>query len=272
MAEDSSGFSIPCSVIGLQQTERRAKMYTFDARIRYSETDSEGRLTLEGLLDYFQDCSTFHSEELGLGVEYLRQNNLVWVLSKWQIVVNCFPRLCDRVTVGTFPYHFKGCFGYRNFFMRDEEGRMLACADSLWTLLDTERFKPVYLKEEMLEKYALEEKLPMAYDSHRIQSRGEGHFEEDIIVRPHHLDINHHVNNGQYVRMARGFLPEGFSIGQMRAEYRRQALLHDVLHPFILRQRSAEGNELWVISLQDENGGVYVNVEFEEKKRESGIV
>lgn len=243
-------------------------MYTFDAKIRYSETDSEGKLSLEGLLDYFQDCSTFHSEALGLGVEYLRQNQLVWVVSKWQIVIRRLPRLCDQVTVGTFPYHFKGCFGYRNFFMRDEEGRELACADSLWTLLDTERFKPVYLNGEMLEKYALEEKLPMAYDSHRIQSRGEGHFEENIVVRPHHLDINHHVNNGQYVRMAMGLLPEGFQIAQMRAEYRRQALLHDVLHPYVLRQESERGNALWVISLQDEAGGVYVNVEFEEQNRE----
>lgn len=242
-------------------------MYTFDTRIRYSETDSKGRLTLESLLDYFQDCSTFHSEDLGIGVEYLRQQKLVWVLSTWQIVVNRFPRLCDQVTVGTFPYHFKGCFGYRNFFMRDAQGRDLACANSLWTLLDTERFKPVYLNEEMLEKYTLEEKLPMEYDSHRIQSKGEGHFEEDIVVRPHHLDINQHVNNGQYVRMAMEFLPEGFDIRQMRAEYRKQALLHDVLHPYILRQTSERGNDIWVISLQDEKGGVYVNVEFEEREK-----
>ena len=33
-------------------------MYAFDSRIRYSETDSEGYLTLDALLNYFQDCST----------------------------------------------------------------------------------------------------------------------------------------------------------------------------------------------------------------------
>ena len=43
-------------------------MYAFDSRIRYSETDSEGRLTLNALLNYFQDCSTFHSEDVGLGI------------------------------------------------------------------------------------------------------------------------------------------------------------------------------------------------------------
>ena len=46
-------------------------MYAFGSRIRYSETDSEGRLTLNALLNYFQDCSTFHSEDVGLGIGYM---------------------------------------------------------------------------------------------------------------------------------------------------------------------------------------------------------
>ena len=62
-------------------------MYTFDSRVRYSETDSGGKLTMASLINYFQDCSTFQAEELGVGVEYLRERHLVWVLSAWQIVV-----------------------------------------------------------------------------------------------------------------------------------------------------------------------------------------
>ena len=72
-------------------------MYTFDARIRYSETNRDGVLSLEGLLDYFQDASTFHSEDLGVGIGYLKKEHLVWVLSSWQIVVDRVspkPTLC----------------------------------------------------------------------------------------------------------------------------------------------------------------------------------
>ena len=36
-------------------------MYTFDSRVRYSETDEEGRLTVTGIINYMQDCSTFQS-------------------------------------------------------------------------------------------------------------------------------------------------------------------------------------------------------------------
>ena len=45
-------------------------MYTFESRIRYSETDSEGKLTMASLINYFQDCSTFQSEDHGLGLDY----------------------------------------------------------------------------------------------------------------------------------------------------------------------------------------------------------
>jgi len=60
-------------------------MYSFESRVRYSEVDSEGYITLNAVLDYFQDCSSFHSEELGVGLEFLMKRKLAWVLSCWQV-------------------------------------------------------------------------------------------------------------------------------------------------------------------------------------------
>ena len=74
-------------------------MYTFESRIRYSETDSEGKLTIASLINYFQDCSTFQAEELGLGLDYLKERHMVWVLSSWQIVAERYPKLCEKVTI-----------------------------------------------------------------------------------------------------------------------------------------------------------------------------
>lgn len=232
-------------------------MYTFDSRIRYSETDSEGRLSMETLLDYFQDCSTFHSEDVGVGIDYLTEHGLVWVLSSWQIVVERFPVLCEKVKIGTFPYDFKGCFGYRNFCMLEEDGSYLAKANTLWTLLDTEKMRPAKPTAEMQQAYELEEKLDMEYAPRKIAVPEGGIKKEPIEVRVQHLDTNHHVNNGQYVRMAMEFLPEGFFIHQMRAEYKKQAVLCDILYPYAVMTENA-----WIISLQDREGNIYVNVEF----------
>ncbi len=238
-------------------------MYSFDSRIRYSETDSEGKLSLEGLLDYFQDCSTFHSEDLELGVAYLKENKMVWVLSSWQIEISRFPNLAERVSIGTFPNDFKGCFGYRSFFMTDEKGAYLAKANTMWTLLDTENFRPLHPTDMMLEKYICEEKLPMDNVGRKIAVPADAVAQEEIVVRKQHLDTNNHVNNVQYVRMAMDYLPEGFVINKMRAEYKKQALLHDVLIPYVASEKSEDGIEKRIVSLKDEKGSIYVNVEFE---------
>lgn len=46
--------------------------YSFTSRIRYSEIGEDGNLTLPGLINYFQDCSTFQSEAIGEGVAELK--------------------------------------------------------------------------------------------------------------------------------------------------------------------------------------------------------
>lgn len=240
-------------------------MYSFETRIRYSETDKEGKLTLASLLDYFQDCSTFHSEDLGVGMKYLKEKNMVWVLSAWQIEMERFPEMAEHVTVGTFPYEFKGCFGYRNFFMQDKNGAYLAKANTMWTILHTENFRPAHPTEEMIGKYKLHEKLEMHYAGRKIDVPADGEGKERMTVMPWHLDSNNHVNNVQYVRMASSFLPEDFVVKGMRAQYKKQAYLGDVLHSYVAFRQGGNGQEIYVISLRDEKDEVYVNVEFEGK-------
>ena len=232
-------------------------MYAFDSRIRYSETDSEGRLTLNALLNYFQDCSTFHSEDVGLGIGYMKEIGQVWVLSAWQIVVNRYPQLGEKVRIVTLPYELKAFLGYRNFAMPDEKGEYIAKANSLWSLLDVTTGKPVIVNEAMRKGYVADEKLDMDYAPRKITVPEGGQLLESIVVKKHHLDTNHHVNNGQYVNIAMEYLPDDFVIRQMRAEYKKQAFLEDVLHPYVVQTENG-----YIICLQDEEGRPYVSVEF----------
>ena len=237
-------------------------MYTFDSRIRYSETDSEGRLTMAALINYFQDCSTFHSEDVGLGLRYLRERNLVWVLSSWQIVVERYPEMGERVTIGTCPYDMKGFLGYRNFWMTDEGGNYIAKANTLWSLLDAAAGKPSTVTMEMAEGYGLGEKLEMEYAPRKIAIPQGGTIREPITVKQHHIDANHHVNNQQFVNMAMDFLPEDFAVVQLRAEYKKQAFLDDVLIPYVAQ----EGTRL-VVSLTDQGDLPYVVIEFAKREQ-----
>lgn len=231
-------------------------MYSFDSRVRYSEVGEDKKLTLNGIINYFQDCSTFHSEDLGVGVGVLEELRRVWVLSSWQIVVERYPALCEEIKISTLPYRFQGFFGYRNFTMRDKEGRLLAYANSLWTFLNTDKMKPVRVPVEMEELYVLDEKLDMDYAPRKIPMPKSGEEKEVFTVQKHHLDTNHHVNNGQYIQMAREYIPAGFPIRQMRAEYKKSALLGNEIYPIVQEE---EGR--YVVGLCDSQGRPYAVVE-----------
>ena len=127
--------------------------FEFDARVRYSEIDHRGTMTLPALINYFQDCSTFHSEAIGLGMNRLKQERKAWVLSYWQIIVNRYPGLCEKITTGTFATEFKGLYGNRNFYMKNEAGKQIACANSIWVFMDLEKGRPARPTPEHIEPY-----------------------------------------------------------------------------------------------------------------------
>lgn len=232
-------------------------MYEYDSRVRLTEVDQDQRMTLNAVLDAFQDCSTFHSEDLGVGMEFLHERERMWVLSSWKIIVYRYPKLAEHIRVGTWPYSFGKMTGQRNFRILDREGKLAACADTLWVLMDTKRMRPTRVDEEISSAYTLEPALDMEYETDKIPIPDELELMEPFLIHAYHLDVNHHVNNGQYVRLAGDYLPEKFKIHQMRAEYRKSAVLNDVIYP-----RVGKGADFYTVLLGDEAGKPYAVIEF----------
>lgn len=230
--------------------------FEFDARVRYSEIDHRGTMTLPALINYFQDCSTFHSETVGVGMDFLADKQKVWVLSAWQIVVERYPMLCEKIKVSTWPYEFRHFMGKRNFTMEDEEGNRVAYANTLWTYLDLKTGHPAMVDEKQVQAYELEEKLDMSYAPRKISVSGEFQEFPSFQVKAHHLDTNHHVNNGQYILMAMEYLPKDFTVREMRAEYKNQAVLDNVIVPKV-----HEENGIYTVMLENSLGVPFAVVE-----------
>lgn len=234
--------------------------YSFDGRIRFSELGEDGTLALPEILNYFQDTSTFSSEGLNQGMDVLLKRNRVWVLSFWQVVVKRRPALGEKIVTSTWPYDFRSFIGSRNFTMDTADGERLAWANSIWSYLEIDTGKPAKLTEEDREGYVLEPKLEMDYCSRKIPVPSEFVSKEPFTVQKHHLDTNHHVNNVQYVSMAADYLPEGFDIHEMRAEYKKQVFLGDDLYPDV-----AEEDGKVTVVLRNKDGAVCTIVQFLEE-------
>ena len=233
-------------------------MYNFTSRIRYSETDAYGRLTPEKLIDYFQDCSTFQSEDSGIGVERMMERGLAWIIVYWRVEICRMPVLGEEVRIGTLPYEMKGGVGLRNFLMETMEGERLAVANSVWTLVDTQTKHPVRIPADIRARYPLGDRLDMKYDSRKIRLPDlPGVTKASMAVQEYHLDSNRHMNNGQYVRIAAGHLPAEKEAAVLRIEYRQQAVLGDRITPVVFSDNSSAA----CISLNADDGNPYAIME-----------
>lgn len=234
----------------------RENGFEFEARVRYSEIDHRGTMTLPALINYFQDCSTFHSEDVGLGMNRLKQEKKAWVLSYWQIIVERYPELGEKITAGTFATEFKGLYGNRNFYMNDESGQQIACANSIWVFMDLEKGRPVRPTPEHIDPYGTQEPLDMPYEGRKIELPTESEEREAFPVRKYHIDTNEHVNNCQYVQMALEMLPGDAQIRQARVDYKKSAVLGDMIYPRLSKESGRT-----VIELCDGAGNPYAVVE-----------
>lgn len=230
-------------------------MFSFNSRIRFSEADKNGEVTLPGIINYFQDCSTFHSEDIGLGIDYLKEQKAVWILSSWQIIIERYPRIGEEVQISTWATGFDGICGTRNFCMTDHSGRA-AYANSIWVFMDLEKGRPAKPKKEDMELYGVEQPLEMEYASRKIKLPKQLLAADPFPVRKYHIDTNEHVNNCQYVRMALEMQQEESKIWQMRAEYKKPAVYGDYILP-----KAAREEERTVVELCDMEDHPYAVVE-----------
>ncbi|MCI8292440.1 MAG: acyl-[acyl-carrier-protein] thioesterase [Hespellia sp.] len=232
-------------------------MYTFDGRVRYSEIDHRGTMTLPSLINYFQDCSTFQSEDIGCGLQALGERHRAWLLSYWQIEIRRYPELGEKITVGTFACGFDKFFGYRNFVMLDGAKTWVARAYSVWIYLDIKTGHPARLCPEDIAPYGQEPPLDMVLEKRKILLPQEGESMPAFPVRREHIDTNEHVNNCQYVQMAQEVLPKDLEVRKLRVEYRKAAVLGDMIYPQVANE---EGRT--VVVLCDGEEKPYAVVEF----------
>ncbi|HWT75703.1 MAG TPA: acyl-ACP thioesterase domain-containing protein [Mobilitalea sp.] len=235
-------------------------MYSFNSRVRYSELNHrKGILDCSSIINYFQDCSTFQSEDLNRGISYLQSENRVWLLNSWQLQILRPARLGDNISLGTWAHDFKGAYGYRNFIMKDDKDEVLAAANSIWVYLDTETGRPTRIPKDyaVTSGYGMEPAYPMEQTERKIELPEDYEAYPSFTIIKSNIDSYNHVNNGQYIKLAEEYLPDDFMVRSLRVEYRAQAVLGSIIIPLV-----ACNDKVITIALADEAKKPYAIIEF----------
>ena len=209
-------------------------MYQYDSRVSYSEVDSNLNLTYYALVNYMQDCSCFHSDDVGVGVRYLSTIDRGWFVTSYEIHINRMPKYMERITISTYPYQVRGMMARRLYTITSENGELLVYADSLWVLMDLVNNKPARINEKIEAAYPEDADRPeFPFTRSKLHYNDEGKKVGKFIVNENHIDTNGHMNNSFYIDVTRRFLP-GENFYEIYVSYKKAALLFDELDVYLV--------------------------------------
>lgn len=229
-------------------------MYEMSARIRFSETDETGHLSMSGLLRLFEDCGYFHALARGEGHQPGKPVLRTWYLLSWHIEAYRMPAVGDEVRIGTWIYGCGASVARKQLVLFDAAGERLAAGDTLWVYMDVAAERPtlpppgIWLPEDYGERIPLGRTLrritpsdPMADDTQKLP-------EDRVDARL--LDINHHANNVLFTEYAMSLAGYRAGCRFLAAEFRRQAKAGATICPAV--SSDAEGKTVTVFGTDGE--------------------
>lgn len=175
--------------------------------VHFYEVDYKERLLPTVLMSYFSDVAIYQSKSRGVGLDYLSQNNMCWVLYKWNINIIKYPKLDDKITVTTIPYALKKFYAYRKFEVFNEAGEKIATADSVWFLINTKKRRPMRIKEDLYKAYGLTSDCEVCKDNICLNKLEREDFKRSFDIRYSEIDTNRHANNVYYLSWSIETLP-----------------------------------------------------------------
>ena len=205
-------------------------MYSYDAIVRYSETGGRKKSNMASLANYFQDCAILQSENVGIGLDYLADHHRAWFLISWQIEVDRYPAMGEKIKVRTWAYDFKASLGFRN----------------------------IDIEDEVSEAYPMEPAIDMEYAPRKIKLFDDHNVVDTRKVMQYQIDSNNHMNNEAYIALAQEYVEDISAIKAVRAEYKMQYVKDDV----IVVKRAQKENLLQIL-LCDEKSVIKCVVQFE---------
>lgn len=175
-------------------------IWTETFRVRQMEVDTDGHVFLSVLANYMQEAAGNHATRLGLSMQSLIDNNMVWILNRFTVRMYRYPVTGERIRIETWPSGADRLYAYRDFELFDESGEMILSARTAWLILDFVRRRPVMLSEEVKEIAAMNRRFASIDVPERPpRISGEVVRVTRFPVRLSDLDLNRHVNNVKYL-------------------------------------------------------------------------
>ncbi len=203
-------------------------MTEYTHRIRYSETDSTGCLSLSGLLRLFQDFNYLGAEDAGRGIVYQDTHGAAWYLLAWDVHCIALPRLSETVTFTSCFYQLSGALAKKYMTLTDEKGDVLAYALTRWSYVNKADGTPMPFPEGYWEGEEILPCPPAFGTMKRLRPPTSACLCNTLVVDDDLIDENGHVNNVRFSELALSLFGKNH-VDTFGAEFLRQTRLGDML-------------------------------------------
>ena len=188
-------------------------IYTdFETYCKATECGIGDRLFASVLIGDLQEAAEHGSKKLGYGTDFLKENNICWIILRMQLKINRLPVWPEKITIATWATDLQKISYGRDFEVKDADGNVIAQATSTWILADLNTHRPVIArKRPELPPYSPDDAATKVFgqDCPKLKFPERSEVEE-ITVKPviskyadfSELDRNKHVNNSRYTAWA----------------------------------------------------------------------
>ena len=171
-------------------------------RITHSLVAPDGFASIHGLAYCLQETAVNHANAARLGYDELIKLNLAWVLTRQLVKLYKIPKLNEKITVETWAAGMTDTIAVRDFNILNKEQEILGICRTSWMLIDLKLRKPVRIPKDMrdlLPKHPERLKENILLDKIILSEDKEGKNSTYRVVY-NDLDMNHHVNNINYLK------------------------------------------------------------------------
>ena len=185
------------------------------------------------ILKYLEDIGCMHSDLVGLGVNNIENTKKSWLLMDWNLKIIKRPKYADKILIKTWarPCKKNPFCTYRDYEVYLNKER-IAIATSKWVLFDWDKKRITKITDEInLEYKSEEESVFKNQEIEKLKEPSEYKYTSLYKVKRADIDINKHMHNLNYLKLAYEVLPEDIFFNEelpnVRIMYKHQILLDD---------------------------------------------
>ena len=175
------------------------EIYNEKFTVRTWDVDAKDHLSMAAAFNWCQEIAGIHADKLGVGVDFMREHKVAWILSRMSLELERRPGWQEEIECRTWPSGSERLLVWRNYEMADSKG-IFGHGRSAWLILDTEKLRPLR-PEKWIEKLPHSDKACALEGACQSIDAQEGLAQVSTRRAAYSdIDYNAHVNNARYIQ------------------------------------------------------------------------